>query len=224
MDFLKIITASKDEVIKSFDRIAENLFNNYLLQINESHYRLVDIEFYFFSEDGLFKDIYTHQHEAQLNSAKWYFHKSGIDLTIGNKTDHGGILLRGLAKLKKGDFVVEKDFHGPLNVKMEICSNLYGAFEDKCNVFRLNEIHGESGGVIMKSPSYIIKTKRIGLSPKNEDTNNEYLNAEFRYQVLLDDFKLNYKNKEAIVKSLLASNIIDTLKAKEILGYNVTVL
>jgi hypothetical protein len=224
MDFLKVLTSSKETIQQSFDRISKKLFTDFKLQVNNSFYRLIDIEFYFFA-DGIYEDVHTHQNEVQLNSGKWYFHQSGIDLTIGNGTHYGGILFRGLAKFSKDQHsnndIIERDIHGPLKVKMEICSNLYGAF-DKCNIFRLNEVHGEGQEVLMKSPIHTIKTARIGLTPKIKDTNNEFLNGEYRYQILLNDFKLNYKNKEAIVKSLLADKKIDKAQAKEILGYNVT--
>ena len=226
IDFLIVDTSSQETIIQSFNNIADKLFNDYKLQINDDFYRLLDIEFYFFAK-GIYEDVHTHKSEMQLHSGKWYFHKSGIDLTIGNGVYHGGILLRGIMKFSnnlgtKSEFF-EKEIHGPVNIKTEITSKFYGAFEDKCNLFRLVNIEKDRQGALMKSPSYIIKSKRIGLTSKDRDINDDFLNGDFRYQILLDGIKLNYSNKESLVKSLLKENKMDKVEAKEILGYNVKI-
>jgi hypothetical protein len=225
MDFLKIIATSKESIYQSFDHIADKLFNDYKLQVNDSFYRLVDIEFFFFA-DKIHEDVFTHKHDMQLESGKWYFHKSGIDITIGNGTYHGGILLRGILKFLKHSLsqndIFEKDFHGPVNVKMEISSNLYGAFEDKCNVFNLINVEQERQGAFMKNPSHVVKSKRINLTSKVKDVDDVFLNGAYRYRILLDDFNINYPNKEALIKSLLIDGKMDKSKAKNILGYDVT--
>jgi len=226
MDFLQVNTTSQETVIQSFNNIADKLFNDYKLQINDDFYRLLDIEFYFFAK-GIYEDVHTHKSEIQLHSGKWYFHKSGIDLTIGNGVYHGGILLRGIMKFSnnpgsKSEFF-EKEIHGPVNIKTEITSKFYGAFEDKCNLFRMVNIEKDRQGALMKSPSHVIKSKRIGLTSKAGDINDSFLNGNFRYQILLDGIAIDYKNKESIVKELLKSGKIDKSKAKDILGYNVTI-
>lgn len=47
---------------KDFDRIANDLMNNWVLAVNETYFRLTEIEFYCKSvlPDGPIKDPYTH--------------------------------------------------------------------------------------------------------------------------------------------------------------------
>jgi hypothetical protein len=85
---------SRSEIEESFSRIAKWLFANVQLQVNEHIYRMLDIEFYYFSEEH-FKDIYAHKDKMQLCYGKWYFHGSGIDITIGDGKNYGGIKFMG---------------------------------------------------------------------------------------------------------------------------------
>ncbi len=93
MDFPDIDTSSAIAAKESFYRVADHLFNQLLIQVNDSYYRIIDIEFY------PHNDAYTHGHPQELLKGKWYFHGSGIDLTIGDGTHHSGILIRSAAKL-----------------------------------------------------------------------------------------------------------------------------
>jgi hypothetical protein len=190
---------SRETLLESFDKIAIRFFNDFQLQVNESFYRLIDIEFYFFSE-GIFEDIYAHKHEAQLQKGKWYFHGSGIDITFGNGKDHGGILIRAIAKIsnegdKEKNFIV-KEIHGPLNVKTEICSNLHGVFDNEANTFQLNDISRDRMAALMKMPPYIVKTKRIGLNPAKE-INPYFHSAKLRY-IVFPALKLKDKTQIAL--------------------------
>lgn len=199
MTNLAINNQSNSNILASFDSIAEGLFNDLQLQVNESFYRLIDIEFYYFSE-GVFEDIYAHKHEAQLQKGKWYFHGSGIDITFGNGKDHGGILIRAIAKISnKGDkeknFIV-KEIHGPLNVKTEICSNLHSVFDNEPNSFQLNDVSRDRMAALMKMPPYIIKTKRIGLNPAKE-INPYFHSAKLRY-IVFPALKLKDKTQIAL--------------------------
>jgi hypothetical protein len=228
MDFLKVAVKSKEDVINSFGKIANKLFNNYVLQVNDNYYRLIDIEFYYHSKNNSHQDIYTHKSDSQLRQGKWYFHDSGIDITIGNGEDHGGILIRAIAKLGGnatiGTNFFQEEIHGPLNVKNEILRQLNGPFDIKANIFQLNDISQHDMKAMMIAPSLISTSKRIGLFPKSEDQKAEFINSDYRYLMFWDNHNLKYKNKEAIVKALLSANKIEHYFAKKILGYNVTVL
>lgn len=200
---LEINCFSPETIDRSIDDIAERLLKDFKLQVNESFYRLIDIEFYYFAE-GVHEDIYAHQHQAQLESAKWYFHGSGIDITFGNGKHFGGILVRAIAKIsptgEKSRFFIEKEVHGPLNVKTEICRNLKGVFEDAENVFRLIDISRDKQGALMIEPEYIINTRRIGLNSKKENTDN-FFSKKHRY-VIFPNLKL--RDKTRIAKDMKA--------------------
>jgi len=198
---LDINQYSLETIWESFNKIASGLFNDYQLQVNESHYRLLDIEFYYFS-NSVFEDIYAHKHAAQLQKGKWYFHGSGIDITFGNGTDYGGILIRAIAKIsnegvKEKNFIV-KEIHGPLNVKTEICSNLHGVFDDKANVLQLNDVSRDRMAALMKMPLYIIKSKRIGLNSA-KDINSYFHSANLRYIIFP---ALKHKDKSQIARDM----------------------
>jgi hypothetical protein len=205
MNPLIINTITKETIKASFDKIAESLFNNYRLKVNESYYRLLDIEFYYYAEDS-YKDVYTHKHDEQLKPGKWYFHGSGIDITIGNEKHHGGILIRAIARIsEQGDpnkYFIEKEIHGPLNVKTEICANLYGAFEEKANVFQLEDIADKEIPYFVKPVAYH-KTKRIGLNVGKGGA-DDFHEAKLRYVIFP---KLKLKDKTQIAKDMLSEGM-----------------
>jgi len=200
MELLEINHESSEAIIESFDRIAKELFTNYKLLVNESEYRFIDIEFYYY-DDKCFKDVYAHKHPSQLQSGKWYFHGSGVDITIGNGINFGGILIRGIAKISaKGDidnYSIENQTHGSLNVVTEIGSNFYSVFQNKPNSFELRDIEIDRMGALMKEPPQIIKTKRVGLNADKDETEGElFYNGKFRY-VILPHLKLKDKTQIA---------------------------
>lgn len=87
-----------------FTRIADRLLNGSRLRAGGRAHRLVEIEFYYWSEAH--PDPFTHRDPIQFAIGHWYFHRSrgtyrggsfkGLDLTFGDPTASGGILLRGL--------------------------------------------------------------------------------------------------------------------------------
>ena len=201
MNEMEINCSSAEKVQNSFKGIAERLFNDFKLQINSSFYRLLDIEFYYFA-DGVYEDVYAHKHVAQLQKGKWYFHGSGIDITFGNGKNYGGILIRGIAKISgeasKSNYFVEKEIHGPLNVKTEVCSNLHGAFEAGSNTFQLIDISLDRMGALMKMPTHIIETKRIGLN-SDKDSDEKFYDAKLRYVIFP---RLKLKDKTQIARDM----------------------
>lgn len=87
-----------------FTAIAMRLLGACRLQIGGAPHRLVEIEFYFDSQEH--PDPFTHRHPEQATSGRWYFHRigasyrggsfKGLDLTLGDGVAHGGILIRSL--------------------------------------------------------------------------------------------------------------------------------
>lgn len=136
----EIDLSNRSTVEASFDKMATELFNNFVLLVNDAVFRLIDFEFYYYSKQ-VFEDIYAHQHEAQLSSGKWYFHGSGMDITIGNGQNHGGILIRAIAEISSNgvhsEHYITREIHGPLNVKTAISAKLHGAFDGRPDNFFL---------------------------------------------------------------------------------------
>lgn len=180
-----------ETIEKDFDRIANDLMNNWVLAVNETHYRLTEIEFYCKSvlADGPIKDPYTHGHSEQLKSGTWYFHGSGIDLTFGCNEYYGGILIRGLQRLNDG-----KHITGPLNTVTEIFSS-FGNCEKKSVEFGLNDVNKIQ--VLNFDRIDPIKAPRVGLNPINDPDSHQKL---FRY---LTFPKETNRDKSIIINSLM---------------------
>lgn len=201
MQELEIIDTTVESITQSFDQIAKKLFEDYKLIVNDNHYRFIDLEFYYYSSK-IFEDIFVHKHEAQLQKGKWYFHGSGIDITFGNGKNHGGILIRAIAKIStestREKKFIEKEIQGPINVKTEICSKLNGAFDTTPNDFAVYDISRERMGTLMLIPEHIIKTRRIGLNPDKDISNEQsFYNGKFRY-VIFPHLKLKDKTQIAV--------------------------
>jgi hypothetical protein len=87
-----------------FDRIAAELMNRSNLVVNGEPHRLVEVEFYYHGAGH--PDPFAHRDPLQLESGRRYFHRTGgvyrsgsfkgLDLTFGDGTNHGGVLIRGI--------------------------------------------------------------------------------------------------------------------------------
>ena len=87
------------EIENSFDRIANEILNNMVLQVNNVNLDITEIEFYYFY-DKKHEDNYTHEHKR--DTGEWRFHNQGLDITLPrNEFSDGGILIRGLKHEKK---------------------------------------------------------------------------------------------------------------------------
>lgn len=206
--YLEINSTNEETVINSFRDIAKKLFNDFKIIVNDTYYRLLDIEFYFYA-DGVFEDIYAHKHAHQLQNGKWYAHGSGLDITFGNETtNYGGILIRAIAEINKNaakeDFFIKREIngqlceiHGPLNVKTEIFSKFNDAFNTEPFNFCLADISKDRQGALMFEPTYIIETERIGLNvSKDVSEGARFFNGKFRF-VIFPHLKLKEKTKIA---------------------------
>ena len=225
MPLPKINFQSKTSILKSSDEIAEKIGKEIQLQINDAHYRLVDFEFYPFAKE--LEDPHTYKNDLQLEFCKFYLHASGVDITLGDGTNHCGLLIRSIVRLPDGSGSegrsVPQQFSGPQICATEIFSNLYPLNSDKQNnialVDRSENITGQSNYPAIR----ILHTKRVGLTPKSKDPDNEYLNLPLRYIAILKkspDFKQNIPGIDTIVGEQIKSKELTPEEAFEILGYN----
>ena len=102
MELLTCLDASSDSknINEIFKEIAVELFSNYHIQKGGRNYELLEIEFYFFSNNH--KDIITYPRNSD-KPGMWFFHMSGVDITFGSKDQrnnnfYGGILIRSMIR------------------------------------------------------------------------------------------------------------------------------
>ena len=164
------LNINENDISGSFQRIANELMNKWVIQVDAKRYRIAELEFYYWSE--LHKDPYVHKNELQKKSGKWYFHGSGIDLTFGDNGSYGGILIRAIYDFKGKNYV-----YGPLNCITELFSNLPNIYDSNSSI---------SFGLIEAKESDFIKEKtisapRVGLNPVKDE---EKCKALYRFLVM----------------------------------------
>jgi hypothetical protein len=224
MIFPNINFETQQTILESFNRIADKISNDIIIKINKAHYRIVDFEFYTYSE--IFLDPHTYKHKLQLQNGKFYLHSSGIDITCGNETCHGGILLRSVIKLYDGSTqesgFMKEQFDGPQNVATELFSNLNSLDNSEKNEISLVDVNIDNRNERFPLKKKIIKTKRVGLTPKSSDKDDFYRNIAIRYIIILPkfpQFKQTIKGIENILAEQVSKNQISEDEAREILGY-----
>lgn len=156
------LTIHEDKIDESFERIANDLMNNWLLKIESKIYRITEIEFYYKSE--FHNDPYTHGHILQKEKEKWYFHGSGIDITFGTNKTYGGILIRAIYNIKEDNYI-----YGPLNCVTEIF-NAIGNIYDKGISLGLIALTKSNTEIETEIP---IAAPRVGLNPQKDKTYSE---------------------------------------------------
>lgn len=98
-ELLKLTPDNQGSYSSAFRRIAQVLMNDYKLQVNDNAFRITECEFYF-HDNRDHSDVYTHLHERQKNSfGEWYFHGSGLDITLAQEGGQGGILIRSMVEV-----------------------------------------------------------------------------------------------------------------------------
>jgi hypothetical protein len=170
--------------------------NNYVLKIDELEIELTEIEFYYF-ECNNHQDLYVHLDKLQRQKGKLYVHKKGkgyggIDLTFGNGSYFGGILIRGIKSsnifisgpAKVREYIAEK-----LNIENEYLK-LQELFDNIENKISLEEKRNN------KKEYEILHSTRIGL---NEEVDEKFYNALYRF--IREDNK-EFKNSAKIISYL----------------------
>jgi hypothetical protein len=145
----------EDNIDEDFQRIANDLLNNWILKVENALYRIAEIEFYYSGNSH--RDPYIHGNKLQKQTGKWYFHGSGIDITFGNDAAFGGILIRALANIQSNEYI-----YGPLVCVQELFKNFPTVFNSEINF-----------GLIPAKENQIVKEKlirapRVGLNPQKD--------------------------------------------------------
>jgi len=195
-----------------FSALTHYLMNYLCLVVVGQPYRITELEIYYHDKDN-HPDPYVHCSPEQLFAGNWYFNGAGLDITFGDfeKKIYGGILIRGIMKFGKK----KRYISGPSNVLKEIFSAIGNIVTGKGGIC-LRELNKEVIQAIEEEPIHAV---RIGLTKKNEDTEN-YAEKKYRYLVEVN-LQHKFKDKEKVVRQLLADNKISKEQAKEIMGYNI---
>lgn len=188
----KLITLDTHKDIDAqFAKIATGIFSRTILKVRSKSYRIMEIEFYYYSKGH--PDIFAHRDETQRKRGHWYFHKKegsykGLDVTFGDGTYYGGILLRAIENLDNGLYT-----EGPSKLVDEILrlhehKKVRILLKDKLDLFLeiKNKAHTSIKG--------IYKGKRIGLRPKAQDSDGIFINKEYRFCADITKVKKNRKN------------------------------
>lgn len=196
---------------EQFNSITNTLMNYLCLSVSNATFKITECEIYYYDIEH--PDPYVHQGESQLYAGKLYFNKAGgVDITFGNIAYplYASVLIRGIRNLKTNEYT---------NKITEIVNVL---FENLGNIIT------EDSSIHLREllPEYIkievpIRSKRIGLKKKEADF-EEYIDKPYRYITELTPTH-NFKDKENVVKQLLAENKIQKEDIIKILGYNLSV-
>ena len=198
------LSINTQDIKGSFEKISEDIMNSWVLISGYNKYRICEIEFYF-NATGIHDDNYTHSHELQKTSGKWYLHPSGIDITFGNAECYGGILIRALDNLTLTKEDPKRYTYGPLNCLQEIFRNLDSAYKHDYT-FGLEETIADL--IEFEKP---IAAPRVGL---NKIRNEEMYDKLYRFLVLP---KKKHAEKTKIVNAMIKQGFSEE-KANEIWG------
>lgn len=214
------------DIESAFQDIAHVLINHTQLVIKDESYRIMEIEFYYDNGDS-FKDPYIHADERQKTSDNWYFHRKGdgysdgkikgLDLTFGNETSLGGILLRGLENITTGEYI-----DGPSRIVnkileknavtrvVEIAPQLEELkASDLSNLLHLKDYESPVFQIPIKCP-------RVGLTLKSKKE-LEQMRYILRYYRFLADPKKTEIHNHSIFLSLVRQGIEEKV-AREMAG------
>ncbi|HMO32936.1 MAG TPA: hypothetical protein PKE07_08060 [Lacibacter sp.] len=179
-EIFQIVDADKNSTQASFRNIATQLMNNYKLQVADKFYRVIECEFYYHSSNH--PDPYVHGHSRQKETiGEWYFHGSGLDITLSTSNGYGGILIRGIAEVNKDSIIPVKEnaVIGPLNVCTAIFASIGTVLADKYIEFGFHDISKDPQGALMKT-ARVFQVPRIGLNA-SKDNDEAFVERPYRF-------------------------------------------
>ena len=159
------------------EECAKMLMGRYCIKKEDAYYQIAEIEFYYYGPNH--PDIITYPRSC--SEKQWFFHQSGVDLTIesnqkGEPIKFGGILIRSIRKYD-GDWNYLKTICGPQKCVNELFDVL-DAFDSNHNLTPLLIETTKFGDIeVCSSQRYI--TFNIS---KNELELKEDCNDKEKYQ------------------------------------------
>ncbi|MBC9932892.1 DNA-3-methyladenine glycosylase [Chitinophaga qingshengii] len=198
-DILHIDDMDAESCMTSFRTIANTLMNKYLLRVRDSYYRIVDCEFYYCSSTH--NDPYAHSHEHPGNSyGEWYFHGSGMDITLTTDHSFGGILIRGIAPLSDTGHIPTRN--GAIAGPLKVCTEIFKQFG---SILREDPLHFGLADIFsvptfgLTRQARLFAVPRVGLN-NSKDNEDNYGGRPYRF---LSFLYLPHKESEKVRKYLL---------------------
>ncbi|MES2528695.1 MAG: hypothetical protein V4598_16545 [Bdellovibrionota bacterium] len=220
---------SVEEAEQYYPAIADVLLNQSLVEINGKDYRLMEIEFYFLP--AIYKDPFVHGNKRQAENLQWYFHRKGeggysngnykgLDLTIGNGINRGGILIRAVRNVQSNEYQEGSSLF------VDLLMNNFGASDIKALAPKLEELSPfDSNSSLKIKPSDQLPkipfttAPRFGLTLINNDVElrKKFIYKSYRY---LSEPSLSKKGKHFIFLSMIQrgsipSEAADFLKIRQ---------
>lgn len=186
-------TKDENRIRDLFFYIAELLLNYGYISINNNRFIIREVEFYFSNKTSHI-DQNIHGNGGQEKLYNWYFHSNltGLDITIGNNGNIGGILIRSLFDNKNNKLI-----EGPHKVLQFILANI------NLYVFENNSFQFEFSEEQNYDELLVAQTARIGLRKECK-----YKQEPYRFVSVIPILSANpLKEKYSIIK-----NLIDTKK------------
>jgi len=107
-----ILRTSPTQKVFKMELVEQILLKSQIYIAGIPHH-IAEIELYYYSSEH--PDTFIHKHELQRETGKWYFHRSGksyrggtfkgLNITIGDGTNYGSLLIRGLICLSSGEVI-----------------------------------------------------------------------------------------------------------------------
>jgi len=198
-----------------FDAIAFWLLNGTRLLVAGIPHRLIEIEFYYHSEQH--PDPFPHCDPLQRTASYWYLHRSngrlrngsfkGLDLTFGGPTAFGGILIRGIEQ-EDGPLIDGPSLTVDHLLRLTGTDTVAQLDATLCN--RLcwdsdSPLHLQS--LSQASSRRLLRTARVGLPLRDQRVNDRtacYLLRPYRY---LNEPRRIRKGKAHMLLALLLQGV-----------------
>ena len=175
---------------------AKMLMGRYCIKKKDAFYQIAEIEFYYYGPNH--RDIITYPRTC--SEKQWFFHQSGVDLTIksnqnGEPIKFGGILIRSIRKYDRG-WNYLKTICGPQKCVNELFDVL-DAFDYNNNLTPVLVETIEFGDVeVCSSQRYItfnVSKNELELK-EDRDDKEKYQNAikgkvETKFNTILKEYK-----------------------------------
>jgi hypothetical protein len=185
-------TESKTEVV--FKSIAEVLMNKMCIAVGSKKYRIAECEFYY-DDNHTYQDpfLYCNKNKRedkypelkQKQRLQWFFHYSGLDITIGNGDNiYGGILIRSLQCVDDNTYIA-----GPLKSVNTLLNDAHNSITNDKSIMTLVELHKDQFYKIAPH-----QTTRIGLDKTKiaTDSVEKYHQKECRF--IQEGFRIYQEN------------------------------
>lgn len=204
---------------EAFNKIAQNIFENYSIKRDDKIYELLEIEIYMQDDSKKINDIFRHNVDDHLEKNKLYWHYSGFDICIGDKAKNifCGILVRGIQCKEEIIYGSGKIAYNYKNKKSRYNIEIINKNNNKKFIF---SSHAINKNIEIKDLSKIIFTlPRVNLSNRiiRKNLNNKdldtYLNLKVRYlRIINPEFYIPSNNSPKECREIW--NILNKLNIK----------